>query len=109
MYPSHQQQIYSIGDTCNFQYSPCRAPGPVTPSNKRIYRASSTMEMKKHVRDNVLERYRSGLGSKEIYKTLNIPLSTGKYITRNGKNMKPQQPCQKRAGHQNSLTRQKGH
>jgi DNA-directed RNA polymerase specialized sigma24 family protein len=35
-----------------------------------------TKELAKHVRDKVVERYRSGLGYKRISETLNIPQST---------------------------------
>ena len=39
-----------------------------------------TKEHSKHVRDKVVEKYRSGLGYKKISETLNIPRSTIKSI-----------------------------
>jgi DNA-directed RNA polymerase specialized sigma24 family protein len=35
-----------------------------------------TKELSKQVRDKVVEKYRTGLGYKEISETLNIPRST---------------------------------
>ena len=39
-----------------------------------------TKELSKHVRDKVVEKYRSGLGYKKISETLNIPRGTVKSI-----------------------------
>ena len=39
-----------------------------------------TKQLSKQVKDNVVEKYRSGLGYKKISKTLNIPRSTHKFI-----------------------------
>ena len=44
-----------------------------------------TKEFSKQVRDKVVEKYRSGLGSKKISETLNIPRSTIKSIIKKWK------------------------
>ena len=49
-----------------------KAPESATPPSGTM----KTKELSKQVRDEVVEKYRSGLGYKKIYKTLNIPRST---------------------------------
>ena len=49
----------------------CKAPESATPLNKGYHQASGTMktkELSKQVRDNVVEKYRSGLGYKKDLK-----------------------------------------
>ena len=54
-------------------------PKSATPLSKEHQQASGTMktkELSKQVRDKVVEKYRSGLGYKQISETLNIPQSS---------------------------------
>ena len=55
------------------------APESATSLSEGHHQASGTMktkELSKQVSDKVVEKYRSGLGSKNISETLNIPRST---------------------------------
>jgi hypothetical protein len=49
-----------------------------------------TKEVSEQVRDKVVEKYRSGLGSKKISETLNIHGAPLNPLLKNGKNMAPQ-------------------
>ena len=60
-----------------------KAPESATPLSKGHQQASGTMkteELSKQVRDKVVEKYKSGLGYKNVSETLNIPRSTIKCI-----------------------------
>jgi hypothetical protein len=65
-----------------------KTPESATSLSKGHHQASGTMKIKelsKQVRDKVVEKYRSGFGSKKLSETLNIPQNTIKSITKKWK------------------------
>ena len=66
----------------------CKVPESATPPSKGHHQTSGTIktkELSRHVRDKVVEKYRSGLGYKKISAALNFPRSTIKSIITNWK------------------------
>ena len=86
--------------------------GPLIPLSKGHHQASGTLKTKeysKQVMGKVVEKYRSGLGSKNISETFNIPRSTIKSIIKKWKEYGATTNLPRGVAHQNSQTRQGGH